>query len=71
MFLQLQNIGTGGSCNRNMYAFQVDMVKMKVVKTEIHNGRLTFAGEETVVMEKHNTCVCDCRIKEQVQLLLM
>ena len=39
-----------------------------MVKTEFLGSRLSFAGEETVVLERHNRCTCDCRIKEKVRM---
>ncbi len=35
-----------------------------MIKTEFYGSRLVFAGEETVSLERHNGCACDCRVKE-------
>lgn len=58
----------GGCCTSSLYSCQPveqETVFVQVIKTQYVGGtRMRYAGKEIVPIEKHNSCKCQCKIKE-------
>ncbi|KAK9872171.1 hypothetical protein WA026_016224 [Henosepilachna vigintioctopunctata] len=58
----------GGCCSHHLLSCQPtekQEVTFSVTKTQYIGTSLKFVGKELVVLEKHNKCKCDCRIKAE------
>ncbi|KAF5304569.1 hypothetical protein FQA39_LY09620 [Lamprigera yunnana] len=57
----------GGCCSHNLLSCQpvdIDTVSFQVVKTQFQGGsKLRFLGKEVVLIERHITCNCSCKVQ--------
>ncbi|KAJ8926396.1 hypothetical protein NQ314_021180 [Rhamnusium bicolor] len=60
----------GGCCSHTLLSCQpkeIETLTYQVMKTQYTGGKkLKFIGKEVVVVEKHISCKCDCKVKEEV-----
>jgi hypothetical protein len=60
----------GGCCSSDLLVcepIRTEIVHFQVLKTQYAGGsRMKFAGKESVPVEKHTACKCQCKVKESV-----
>ncbi|EFX71555.1 hypothetical protein DAPPUDRAFT_308843 [Daphnia pulex] len=58
----------GGCCSSDLLVcepIRTEIVHFQVLKTQYAGGsRMKFAGKESVPVEKHTACKCQCKVKE-------
>ncbi|KAK4025309.1 uncharacterized protein LOC116925996 [Daphnia magna] len=58
----------GGCCSSDLLVcepIKTEIVHFQVLKTQYAGGsRMKFAGKESVPVEKHTACKCQCKVKE-------
>jgi len=58
----------GGCCNHDLLECQprnIEMKKMRLIQTTFQGANYEHVGEVVVEVEKHKSCQCGCKIKEE------